>query len=394
MISIALLLTTLDAHATDQANMTSKADEELAPASLLVRTAIQNNCEPKYMCERLKLSDLFETEITTFKKGGSEELGDFQASEQGTKVEMRANPNITVGYLVRQVGHNQNPSLQPWFVQNLIYSDDCSGSVESGVEKTCTITNKLASKNSTAAHLTVENLIVNDCEPERICSNIRSDELFANHLFTFQSNDGIPYKEELTFRGSEDGWMINFFPESNQVPIQYDVKQTLEVTGGVVPEFMPLSVSYSDKCHGRLVGGEINTCTITNVFSEGKQSVSKLKVVTKIHNVSSNCLPSKLSCLDFQPDEFFETGIYTLKDDIYEKELVVPASESGWILDLVPDPRKDSVQYHVKQHVTQEIAKLLSEDMNPRVSYSQECQGAIERGESRICTIDNYFVKG
>jgi hypothetical protein len=384
---------------TNQCEAPQESDEEggAAPdenaAALLVRTAIQNNCEPKHMCENLKLSDLFETEITTKNKGSSETLGVFPASEEGTQVELLADPNITKEYLVRQIGHNQNPSLQPWFVQDLIYSNDCSSPVESGVEKTCTITNKLASKNSTAAHLSVVNLISNDCEPERICSSIRVDELFSNHLFTFQSDEGIPYKEELTFRGSENGWMTNLFPGSNQIPVQYDVKQTLEATKGVVPELMPWKVSYSEGCHGRVVGGEINVCTITNTFSEGKQSTSKLKVITKTHNITNGCLPTQVSCLDFQSDEFFSTNVYTLKNNIYGKALVVPASKSGWTVDLLPDSNKDTVQYNVKQVMTPKIYKLLAEDTIPQVKYSEGCEGTIGRGESAVCTINNYLVK-
>lgn len=381
--------------ASNQTGDNQKEVDDLLPqANVLVQTVIENNCEPRYICEKLQVEDLFETQVFTVKNDNPRALGIFPASEEGRTIELPSDPNMATYYYVRELADKLNPSLHPWLVEDRKYTSGCTSTIDAGINKTCTIINYLVTKNSTVAHLKVVNHISNDCDPKITCSNIGADELFSNRVVAFLGNIGSPYKDEMTFPGSEDGWMINLFPESNQVPIQYDVKQTLEANSGVVPEFIPLNVSYSDKCHGSLVGGEINVCTITSVFSEGKQSISKLKVITKIHNVTDNCIPSRLSCLDFQPDAFFSANIYTLKDNVYEKELAIPASESGWIVDLVPGPKKGTVQYNVKQQMTQEISKLLSEDMVPHVSYSPECQGAIERGESHICTIDNYFVKG
>ena len=156
----------------------------------------------------------------------------------------------------------------------------------------------------------------------------------------------------------------------------------------------PWAVSYSDGCHGILVGGEIDTCTITNTFSEGKQSESKLTVITRTHNIESICTPVQVSCLDFHPDQFFDASVYTLKDNAFEKELTVPASESGWVVDLTPDPNEDSVQFYVKQDMAQDTYKILSHDITPVVTYLGNCSGSINRRESATCIIDNYLTGG
>lgn len=375
----------------DGAAETEKEAE--ASGNVLIKTSIRDNCEAN-QCENLQVENLFNAKVLIIMEESSSPLGIYPASEGGTLVELPSDSEQTTYYSVRQTQDRQNPSLQPWFVENTEYTPDCTGTIKAGVNKTCTIINNLSTKDSTIAHLSVVNRISNDCEPKRICSSLRSDELFSNHIFTFLSRTGEPYKEEVTFPGSENGWMVEIFPESNQIPIQYDVKQTMGDKDDFVPRFSPWNVTYSDDCHGRLVGGEINICTITSVFSEGKQSEAKLKVITKTHNIGSVCKPVQISCLDFQPDQFFDVSVYTLKDNTYEKELTVPASDFGWVVDLVPDSNEDSVQYYVKQNMAQDTYKLLSQELIPTVSYSQQCSGMINRGESAVCTIDNYLTSG
>ena len=78
---------------------------------ILVRTSIENHCQPRPMCEILEPGDFFQTEVDTVKNDDRDVVGIFPASEEGTPVKLIADPNQITYYLVRQVADNRNPSL-------------------------------------------------------------------------------------------------------------------------------------------------------------------------------------------------------------------------------------------------------------------------------------------
>ena len=233
MVLMGLSLTILDSYATNQTNTTAPTDAQATnnvtdgddaekgevQATILIKTSMQDACEAQ-QCENLQPKNLFESEVLLVDGGSNKVLGVYPASEEGTPVRLSLEPKQNAYFFVRQPDDLRNPSLEPWSVKDTDYSDECRGNIEPGLNKTCTITNYLSTKDSTVAHLNIVNRILNDCEPKRICFNIRSDEFFSNHVFTFESNAGEPYKDEITFPGSEKGWRLGLFPESNQIPIQ------------------------------------------------------------------------------------------------------------------------------------------------------------------------------
>jgi YVTN family beta-propeller protein len=119
-------------------------------------------------------------------------------------------------------------------------SDDCTGTVQAGETKECTITNEYQTKDRSAQLIVIKN-VVNTPEED-------SDLVLKPSAFTIvvQGNDPLPR----SFPGkSGEGVAVNLYPG------RYNIFEE-EVDG--------YTADYSDSCRGTIGAGETRVCVITN----------------------------------------------------------------------------------------------------------------------------------
>ncbi|MFH1366444.1 MAG: SdrD B-like domain-containing protein [Patescibacteria group bacterium] len=158
----------------------------------------------------------------------------FDGSESGTLVTLdQGRYDVTEGYF---------PGYTP------VFSADCTGTINVGEEKTCTVTN-----SSELSHLIVIKDVINDNGGDKDASDFQ----MTIHGVTAQTGN--------TFPGQED-------PGTNNIvtPGTYWVTET-ELTG-----YTP---DYSADCTGNIALGETKICTITN-----NDISPKLKLVKYVTN--------------------------------------------------------------------------------------------------------------
>ncbi len=136
------------------------------------------------------------------------------------------------------------------------YSPECSGQINLGETKTCTITNDDRPK----AQITVIKKVINDNDGTAIPSDFT---LYVSSSYKWQS-----------FLGSETGTNVTVY-EGNYYVGEY--------TRG------DYSNSYSGDCSGYIKGGEIKTCTITN-NDKPKAQITVIKKV--INDNGGTAIPS------------------------------------------------------------------------------------------------------
>ena len=134
-----------------------------------------------------------------------------------------------------------------------------------GDNKFCTISNTFDQGNLNIAKLKVITQIQSNeiCEPIDSCPNIRAEDLFSDHVSTFNYND---YEKEFESPASEGGWIFEFFPSRYGGDfVQYDVRRTTNDQEGYRTSGS-WNVTYSPGCHGLMQAGEHISCTINNLW--------------------------------------------------------------------------------------------------------------------------------
>ncbi len=230
---------------------------------LNVKTDITNNCYPNYMCNNLHANTLFSNQLYTLTGASHEKELEMPGSEKGWTIKFYTTQEEgPVQYDIKQVLlKNKDIRYKPW---NVELSPGCTGEIVAGSTVTCTISNIFGDGNLNVANLNISTQINNEwiCKPASLCNNIQVDNLFSNHVYTFQNNE---YEDKFDVPSSERGWVVQFYPSRAGGVVQYDVKQSIADSEDSYP-LGPWDVTYSQDCHGTLKSGETKKCIIENWF--------------------------------------------------------------------------------------------------------------------------------
>jgi hypothetical protein len=120
------------------------------PGKLIVKTIVDNNCQPRSFCDNIRDKDFF-VKIFTFENNTLfEELDPIPGDRQGWTVTFyipqsldSQSPPYGNGVKYSVQNEVQNASKFERILVNTTYSQDCRGTIEFGTSPTCTVTNLL-----------------------------------------------------------------------------------------------------------------------------------------------------------------------------------------------------------------------------------------------------------
>ena len=184
------------------------SEKDFKAGYLNVKTNITNNCYPNYMCNNLHANTIFSNRLYTLTGASYEKELEIPGSEKGWTIKFfTIQEEGPVQYDLKQVLlKNKDIRYKPW---NVKLSPGCSGEIVAGFIATCTISNIFGEGNLTVANLNISTQINNEwmCKPASLRNNIQVDNLFSNHVYTFQNNE---YEDKFDVPSSERGWVVQF----------------------------------------------------------------------------------------------------------------------------------------------------------------------------------------
>jgi YVTN family beta-propeller protein len=214
-------------------------------------------------------------------------------------------------------------------------SGSCSGTINPGQTKTCTITNTYNSPVLTGT-LKVVKKVVNDGGGSKGPSD-----------FTITVNGKDPRPS--SFPGSSAGVNVNLKKGS------YSVTEV---------SHLDYNIDYSSGCLGTMNPGDKITCTITNVYQPEDQSAQLIVIKDVVNNYNDDDSATKL-----KPTAF------TIKVNGNDPSPMSFPGRSGSGVTVTLDPGSYSV----------------TEKGSPGYStnYSNGCEGKIKSGQTKVCFITN-----
>jgi hypothetical protein len=145
---------------------------------------------------------------------------------------------------------------------NTTYDRDCHGTMKSGDNRTCNITNTPFMGLISKSRLTIVTNVTNHCHQKESCSTAIPG-WFSEHIYTFE--DGL-YKEKGTwFPGTASGWMTTF-PQSPE-GIQYNIEQKQKINELFINGIVLRDIVYSPDCQGTIKNGNNKRCIIYDTIS-------------------------------------------------------------------------------------------------------------------------------
>src|ERR687889_282971 len=252
----------------------------------------------------------------------------FRGSSSGTTVELSKGK-----YEVTESGSIAN--------YNSTLSNECSGTINVGETKKCTIINTYSA--SPPPPIATGKIIV----IKRVINDGGGTKGPSDFIITINGNNPTPS----SFAGSSSGTTITLKPGS------YSVTETGP------PGY---TADYSDGCNGNVKAGSINKCTITNTFQPVPES-AQLIIIKNVINNNNDIYGSVV-----KPSAFTITvhGNNPLPRSFPGK------SGDGVIVNLEPG----------KYSITEEGQSGYTTD------YSDSCQGSISSGEAKVCVITNQAI--
>src|ERR687889_2749088 len=252
----------------------------------------------------------------------------FRGSSSGTTVELSKGK-----YEVTESGSIAN--------YNSTLSNECSGTINVGETKKCTIINTYSA--SPPPPIATGKIIV----IKRVINDGGGTKGPSDFIITINGNNPTPS----SFAGSSSGTTITLKPGS------YSVTETGP------PGY---TADYSDGCNGNVKAGSINKCTITNTFQPVPES-AQLIIIKNVINNNNDIYGSVV-----KPSAFTITvhGNNPLPRSFPGK------SGDGVIVNLEPG----------KYSITEEGQSGYTTD------YSDSCQGSISSGEAKACVITNQAI--
>src|SRR5919112_312924 len=252
----------------------------------------------------------------------------FRGSSSGTTVELSKGK-----YEVTESGSIAN--------YNSTLSNECSGTINVGETKKCTIINTYSA--SPPPPIATGKIIV----IKRVINDGGGTKSPSDFIITINGNNPTPS----SFAGSSSGTTITLKPGS------YSVTETGP------PGY---TADYSDGCNGNVKAGSINKCTITNTFQPVPES-AQLIIIKNVINNNNDIYGSVV-----KPSAFTITvhGNNPLPRSFPGK------SGDGVIVNLEPG----------KYSITEEGQSGYTTD------YSDSCQGSISSGEAKACVITNQAI--
>src|SRR5919107_1662543 len=252
----------------------------------------------------------------------------FRGSSSGTTVELSKGK-----YEVTESGSIAN--------YNSTLSNECSGTINVGETKKCTIINTY-SASPPPPFATGKIIVI-----KRVINDGGGTKSPSDFIITINGNNPTPS----SFAGSSSGTTITLKPGS------YSVTETGP------PGY---TADYSDGCNGNVKAGSINKCTITNTFQPVPES-AQLIIIKNVINNNNDIYGSVV-----KPSAFTITvhGNNPLPRSFPGK------SGDGVIVNLEPG----------KYSITEEGPSGYTTD------YSDSCQGSISSGEAKACVITNQAI--
>ncbi|HZB63848.1 MAG TPA: beta-propeller fold lactonase family protein [Nitrososphaeraceae archaeon] len=267
--------------------------------------------------------------------GGKKNPSDFTIQVDGNNPNPSSFPGDSDGTIVKldQGKYSVSESEQSGYTVGK--SASCSGTINPGQTKTCTITNTYNSPLLTGT-VKVVNKVVNDGGGSKGPSDF---------TITVNGNDPQP----TSFPGSSAGVNVNLKKGS------YSVTE-------VGPS--DYNVDYSSACLGKMNPGNEITCTITNVYQPEDQSAQLIVIKDVVNNYNNDDSATKL-----KPTAF------TIKVSGNDPSPRSFPGRSGSGITVTLDPGSYSV----------------TEKGPPGYSttYSNGCEGKIKAGQAKVCIITN-----
>jgi hypothetical protein len=232
------------------------------------------------------------------------------------------------------------------------YSVDCSGTVEAGQTKTCTVTN-----NNTPGLLTIKKHVINDDGG----SSVASDFLI---LVSYQNGEST---STTGFYGNEEGVDFNI-PQGRY----FEVRESETTGNGYTKTFPP-------DCSGRFLPGETKTCAITNddQLLEDRGKITIIKRVVNRYDGTKTAANFTLS-LDYQDAPPWPFNLYpAVVSEVVTSTANFPGDEKGVFYVIKPG------YYRVYE----------TDHPGYTVSYSEGCSGTITGGTEKTCTVTNADIE-
>ncbi|HSF00521.1 MAG TPA: beta-propeller fold lactonase family protein, partial [Nitrososphaeraceae archaeon] len=267
--------------------------------------------------------------------GGKKNPSDFTIQVDGNNPNPSSFPGDSDGTIVNLDQGKYSVSESGPSDYTVSKSGSCSGTINPGQTKTCTITNTYNSPILTGT-LKVVKKVVNDGGG----SNGPSD-------FTITVNGKDP--QPTSFPGSSAGVNVNLKKGSYSVtevgPLDYNA-------------------DYSSGCLGTMNPGDKFTCTITNIYQPEDQSAQLIVIKDVVNNYNNDDSATKL-----KPTAF------TIKVSGNDPSPRSFPGRAGSGITVTLDPGSYSV----------------TEKGPPGYStnYSNDCEGKIKSGQTKVCIITN-----
>lgn len=251
---------------------TSSEDEVPTNAVIYITSSLSSKCRPVNECSGVRAGELLRNQIITNQTNINASLSVVKPSEVNQPILVPIAENKTIEYAIKQLDIQENSVFKPRYNISTTYSTECRGMIKAGETKECIILSILEDRDSPKGGLQINTTIANDCLPSQfnycgiclsrnICTNVRADDLFSDHISTLNQNI---HREELSIPASEKGWTIEVFPDHSPGIVQYDIKQRINDIEHILSA-RSLNVTYSPGCHGRLpFDGELKICEIVN----------------------------------------------------------------------------------------------------------------------------------
>jgi YVTN family beta-propeller protein len=267
--------------------------------------------------------------------GGKNNPSDFTIQVDGNNPSPSSFPGDSDGTIVKLDQGKYSVSESGPSDYTVSKSGSCSGTINPGQTKTCTITNMYSSPVLTGT-LQVIKKVVNDGGGSKGPSD-----------FTITVNGKDP--QPTSFPGSSAGVNVNL------------KKGSYSVTEVSLSDY---NAAYSSGCLGTMNPGDKNTCTITNVYQPEDQSAQLIVIKDVVNNYNNDDSATKL-----KPTAF--TIIVSGNDP--SPRSFPGRSESGVTVTLDPG------SYSVTE----------KGPLGYSINYSNGCEGKIKSGETKVCIITN-----
>ncbi|MDR4512508.1 MAG: YncE family protein [Nitrososphaeraceae archaeon] len=267
--------------------------------------------------------------------GGKKNPSDFTIQVEGNNPNPSSFPGDSEGTIVKLEQGKYSVSESTSSDYTVSKSSSCSGTINPGQTKTCTITYDYSTPVITGT-LKVVKKVVNDGGGSRGPSD-----------FTITVNGKAP--QPSSFPGSSTGVNVNL------------KKGAYSVTETGPSEY---NADYSSGCLGNMSPGQKITCTITNVFQPKDQSAQLIVIKDVVNSYNDNDSVVKL-----------KSSAFTIKVNGNDPSPKSFPGRSGSGITVTLDPGRYSVTE--------------KGPLGYSATYSNGCDGNIKSGQAKVCIITN-----